>query len=172
VTIDNVKVTFKIDTGANVNVFSLCYIDKSKQKEIKQSKIKLYAFGGTSIEALGKIYLKCKIINKNEQTYCDLCEENSNNEFPCVDVTTESVLRHLKNIHNISNQQESNKTQRCVLYNMSELTHIIVIIITASNITYNIIIILIFNNFFSSLIPTLVLVCYSYIINIFSINLV
>ena len=106
-----------------------------------------------------------------DKAYCDLCEENSNNEFSCVGGTTGSVLRHLKNIHNISNQQESNKTQRCVLYNMSELTHI-VIIITASNITYNIMIILIFNNFFSSLIPTLVLVCCSYIIKIFSIHLV
>jgi len=105
-----------------------------------------------------------------DKAYCDLCEENSNNEFSCVGGTTGSVLRHLKNIHNISHQQESNKTQRCVLY-MSELTHI-VIIITASNINYIIMIILIFNNFFSSLIPTLVLVCYSYIITIFSINLV
>jgi len=105
-----------------------------------------------------------------DKAYCDLCEENSNNEFSCVGGTTGSVLRHLKNIHNISNQQESNKTQRCVLYNnMSELTHI-VIIITSSNITYNIMIILIFNNFFSGLIPTLVLVCYSYIIKMFSIN--
>lgn len=65
-TVDSVKVKFKIDTGANVNVLPLYYIDKNKQKEIKQSKIKLYAFGGTSIDALGKIQLKCKIINKNE----------------------------------------------------------------------------------------------------------
>ncbi|KAL5233439.1 hypothetical protein ACI65C_000849 [Semiaphis heraclei] len=48
-----------------------------------------------------------------DKAYCDLCEENSNNEFSCVGGTTGSVLRHLKNIHNIciSNQQESNKTQ-------------------------------------------------------------
>jgi len=63
-TINNVKVTFKIDTGANVNVLPLCYIDKNHQKEIKQSEIKLYAFGGTSIEALGKINLNCKIIKQ------------------------------------------------------------------------------------------------------------
>ncbi|KAL5237601.1 hypothetical protein ACI65C_005012 [Semiaphis heraclei] len=46
-----------------------------------------------------------------DKAYCDLCEENSNNEFSCVGGTTGSVLRHLKNVHNISNQQESNKTQ-------------------------------------------------------------
>lgn len=38
-TIDNVKITFKIDTGSNVNVLPLCYIDKNKQKEIEQVKL-------------------------------------------------------------------------------------------------------------------------------------
>ena len=31
-----------------------------------------------------------------DKAYCDLCEENSNNEFSCVGGTTGSVLRHLK----------------------------------------------------------------------------
>lgn len=48
-TIDKVKVTFKIDTGANINVLPLYYIDKNNQKEINQRKIKLYVFGGTCI---------------------------------------------------------------------------------------------------------------------------
>lgn len=66
--IDKVKVTFKINTGTNINILlnTLYYIDKNNQEEINQSKIKLYAFGGTCIEAIGKINLNCKIINKNE----------------------------------------------------------------------------------------------------------
>lgn len=67
--IDKVKVTFKIDTGANINVLPLDYINKNNQKEINQSKIKLYAFGGTCIEAIGKINLNCKIMNKNEHIH-------------------------------------------------------------------------------------------------------
>jgi len=40
-TIVNIKVTFKIDTGANVNVLPLCYIDKNNQKEVKLNYMRL-----------------------------------------------------------------------------------------------------------------------------------
>lgn len=39
--LDNVKITFKIDTGASINVLPLHYLDKNKQQEIKYVKIKL-----------------------------------------------------------------------------------------------------------------------------------
>lgn len=70
------------------------------------------------------VWKTCKRVGY--KAYSDLCEENSNNALSCVGGTTGSVLHHLKNIHNISNQHESNKTQRCILH-MSELTHIVII---------------------------------------------
>lgn len=55
--IDNIKVAFKIDTGANINVLPLKCININSQQKIEHTKIKLYVFGGTCIEGIGKINL-------------------------------------------------------------------------------------------------------------------
>lgn len=60
-TVENIKVAFKIETGKNINLLPIKYINKN----IEQKIIKLYIFGIIRLEAIGNVNLNCKIINKN-----------------------------------------------------------------------------------------------------------
>lgn len=53
-TIANFKVSFKIDTSANINVLPIKYINKNIEQEIEQKIVKLYALGGICKEAIAK----------------------------------------------------------------------------------------------------------------------
>lgn len=36
---------------------------------------------------------------KGDKAYCELCDEDENNEYSCVGGTTGSIIRHLKIMH-------------------------------------------------------------------------
>lgn len=66
-TINNIKVAFKIDTDTNINVLPIKFINKNIKQKIEQKIIKLYAFEGTYIKVIGKeVNLNYKIIIKND----------------------------------------------------------------------------------------------------------
>lgn len=45
------------------------------------------------------------------KTYCNLCDENENNEFSCPGGTTGSLGRHLYTIHGLIHNAVNNKKQ-------------------------------------------------------------
>ena len=54
--INNVKVNFKIDTGAQVNLLPIRYYDEmNKKTKIKKTKITLYAYNKSKIPSHGEI---------------------------------------------------------------------------------------------------------------------
>lgn len=64
-TINNIKEAFKIDTGTNINVLPIQFINKNIEQKIERKIIKLYAFGGTYIKVIGKEVNLNYNINKN-----------------------------------------------------------------------------------------------------------
>lgn len=48
---------------------------------------------------------------KGDKAYCELCDEDENNEYSCVGGTTGYLIRHLKIMHKIY-QPESTTSKR------------------------------------------------------------
>ena len=62
VNIEKIKVTCKVDSGAECNVMSKSVLDSIiKNPNIKECKTVLKAYGGSSLPILGKIGLNCKL---------------------------------------------------------------------------------------------------------------
>lgn len=48
---------------------------------------------------------------KGDKAYCQLCDEDKNNEYSCVGGTTGSIIRHLKIMHKVY-QPETSTSKR------------------------------------------------------------
>ena len=74
--INNVKVNFKIDTGAQVNLLPIRYYDEmNKKTKIKKTKITLYAYNKSKIPSHGEISVDLKYKKTEMKTKFLLVDE-------------------------------------------------------------------------------------------------
>lgn len=102
--VENKKVDFKCDTGAQVNVISLRDLKKivdDDMPEWSETKIILEAFGGTHLFPLGKISLKIIVDDAMYDTEFIIIKESVR---PILGLSSLRDLKILKNVNSIENK--------------------------------------------------------------------
>lgn len=61
-----VFIQFKLDTGAQANLIPYKLFEKISNVKIEKSNTKLISYSGENITCVGKCFLNCKVMNKNE----------------------------------------------------------------------------------------------------------
>lgn len=60
---------------------------------------------------------------KGDKAYCELCDEDENNEYSCVGGTTGSLIRHLKIMYKVYQPESSTSSKRYAHYKLMN-THL------------------------------------------------
>uniref|UniRef100_A0A1Y1JV53 RNA-directed DNA polymerase n=1 Tax=Photinus pyralis TaxID=7054 RepID=A0A1Y1JV53_PHOPY len=82
VTINGIKISFKLDTGAQCNVLPLKWLEKvQKQKELKEINQTIITYGNNRIKVKGYVILNCKLRNTEYKL-----------KFIVVDVESDPIL--------------------------------------------------------------------------------
>ena len=105
ININNIKINFKLDTGAEINVLpNKIYKKLSPRPELKKTSISLRAYNNTEIPTLGKCTIKLN--NKNIQTHATFIIADINSK-PVLSARTCEELNLIKRIFKINNESDS-----------------------------------------------------------------
>ena len=111
ITINNVKdCKVKLDTGADCNCISVNNLNNiTNNIRIKQTVVKLKAFGGTDLQVIGTCMLSCKFINRLEQDIEFIVIQSENTTLPIIiGKHTLKKLELIKRIYDLEVRQKYN----------------------------------------------------------------
>ena len=94
------RVTFKIDTGAQCNVISKETYDKVSRQPLTKSRAKLTAFGGHKIRACGKTVIACEYKEKYTPVEFEVVEQHVPSVLGLKTCTEMGLVRRIDSISN------------------------------------------------------------------------
>ena len=109
--INNKNVTFKLDTGAKCNVISKQTFDQICQNEILDTTkvVKLVAFGGSAIHALGSVNFKCRSEKQTNTLRMHVVDKNVQPILGIIDCVKLNLVRMSSEVHELEVNSVANK---------------------------------------------------------------
>lgn len=98
---NSVRITFKLDTGAQTNLIPKWLFDKLPNVSITKSFVKLLNYDGHVINNLGKVTLECNVVNKPEKVRLEFFIVNNQNASAILGLEACQKLKLIKRIHAI-----------------------------------------------------------------------